>query len=198
MDYIEEINRRDEILSLAHIGKKITVEDRLWLATHRAFNRRLGYPYLTKDIITLSPKTNYRIRIQVESLTYPMQILPIVDVPGGKGKILTDCSLTDYKGNVKIGKPVKMLVALVDLNHTKTEFCYQSDVGLLGVSYECTYYDDKQHLTIRSSSNTGNTAYAMLREDVSNNKILYRCKSPLSDSFDSFVFSIQWELFANG
>ena len=197
MDYIEEMKRRDEILSLAHSGKKITAEDRLWLVTHRAFNRKLGYPYLTKDIIDLSPKMSYRIRIQVESLTYPMRILPIVDVPGGKGKILTDCPLTDHKGNVKISKPVKMLGALVDLNHIKTEFLYQSDIGLLGVSYECTYYDEKQHLMIRSSSNTGDTAYAMLREDVSDNKILYRCKSPVGDSFDSLVFSIQWEFEAD-
>ena len=35
-----------------------------------------------------------------------------------------------------------MLGLLVNLNHDKAEFAYQSNLGLLGVSYECDYFDN--------------------------------------------------------
>ncbi len=193
MNYNEEIEHRNTIMSRIRNGEKVTSEDRLWLATHRIYNRVLGYPYLNADIIHLDPNVNYHICIKVESLTYPSRILPVITVPGGKGTIVANNVLYDYTNTVTSKKGVKMLGVLVDLNHNKTKITYQSTLGLLGVSFECEYYDDKQHLTIRKNSNVGDPNFAMLGEVLTKNKILYRCKTPDKNNFESFVFSIQWE-----
>lgn len=196
MNYEEEISYRNKILSRVRNGEKITSEDRLWLVTHRIINRTLGYPYLNTDIIHLRPEVNYCIRVKVESLTYPGRILPVITVPGGKGKIVANTLLADHRGDVTSKKTVKMLGLLVDLNHNETEFSYRSNLGLLGVSYECDYFDDKQHIMLRKNSCVGDPNFAMLSEVLADNKILYRCKAPTNSSFESFVFSIEWEAAA--
>ena len=193
MNYEEEINCRNNIMSRVRHGEKITSEDRLWLVTHRIINPTLGYPYLNTDIIHLHPKVTYIIRVTIENLTYPGRIIPVITVPGGKGKIVANTLLTDYNGNVSSKKPVKMLGLLVNLNHNEAEFAYQSNLGLLGVSYECDYFDNEQHIMIRKNSCVGDPDFAMLGEVLSDNKILYRCKAPTNDSFESFAFSIEWE-----
>lgn len=192
MHYDEEIRHRNTILSRARNGERVTAEDRLWLATHRIFNRTLGYPYLNTDIIHLRPEVNYCIRIKVESLTYPGRVLPVITVPGGKGKIIANTLLTDHKGGVASRKSVKMLGILVDLNHNETEIIYCSNLGLLGVSFECEYFDNKQHIMLRKDSCVGDPNFAMLSEVLADNKIRYRCKTPENDGFESFVFSIEW------
>lgn len=193
MNYEEEVSYRNKILSRARNGERITSEERLWLATHRIINQALGYPYLNTDIIHLRPKTDYFIRVKVENLIYPRRIIPVITVPGGKGKIVTDTLLTDHSGNISSKKSIKMLGLLVDLNHNETELFYQSNLGLLEISYECDYFDDKQHIMLRKNSCVGDPKFAMLSEDLANNKKLYRCKPPTKDSFECFIFSIEWE-----
>lgn len=193
MNHEEEMSYRNKILSRIRNGEKIAVEDRLWLVTHRIINRTLGYPYINTDIIHLHPKVNYLIRVKVESLTYPGRIIPVVTVPGGQGSIVANTLLTEHSGNITSKKAVKMLGLLVDLNHNETEISYQSDLGILGVSYECDYFDDKQHIMLRKNSCVGDPNFAMLSEVLADNKLLYRCKAPTNDSFDCFVFSIEWE-----
>ena len=193
MNYEEEIRYRKKILSKVRNGEKITPEDRLWGATHRIYNRYLGYPYLNTDIIQLLPKTNYCVRVKIESLTYPGRVLPVITVPGGKGRIITSYPLTGPKGNVQPGKPIKMLGVLIDLHHKEAEFTYQSDLGLLGVSFECEYFDHKQHLMIRKNSNAGDPNYAMRKEVLTENNVRYWCKTPDADSFEGFVFTLEWQ-----
>jgi len=192
MNHEEETNYRNKILLRVRNGEKITPQDRLWLATHQIINRAFGYPYLNTDIIQLHPKVKYIIRVKIESLKYPGRIIPVVTVPGGKGEIVINTPLADYNGNTVPKKAVKMLGLLVDLNHKEIEFTYQSSLGLLGISYECDYFDSKQHIMIRKNSGVGDPSFAILREVLSDNKILYRCKAPSNDSFDSFAFSIEW------
>lgn len=192
MNYEEEMRYRKELLSRVRDGKKITPNDRLWLQTHKVINRLLGYPYLNTDIICLQPKVNYLVRVKIETLAYSNRIIPVITVPGGKGKIIPYWLLLDGK-KVETKKPVKMLGLILDLSHNQAEITYQSDLGLLGVSYECDYFDDKQHLMIRQDSNTGNATFAMLSEVLADNKILYRCKVPDTNNFESFAFSIEWE-----
>ena len=193
MDYEKEICYREEILARVSKGEKITSGDRLWLVTHRIINRTLGYPYLNTDILHLCPNVNYSIRVKLEKLTYPCRIIPCVTVPGGKGKIVSNSLLTDFNGNKTPKKNTKMLGLLLDSNHRESEFVYQSTLGLLGTSYECDYFDDKLHVMTRMNSCAGTPNFAMLTEVLAENRILYRCKSPISDDFESFVFSIEWK-----
>lgn len=192
MNYEEEIHYRNEIMTRVYRGERATAEETLWLATHKLFNWQLGYPYLNADIVQLKAKENYRIKIEIEYLSCANRIIPVITVPGGKGKIITDFQISDYNGNVTTGRPVRMLGVTVSQSHSQTEICYQSDLGLLGISYQCDYFDNKHNLLIRKDSITGDPSFAMIREVLSDNKMLYRCKLPTSDSFDSLVFSIQW------
>lgn len=192
MNHEEEINYRNKILFRVRNGDKISAEDRVWLATHRLYNRLMGYPYLNTDIIQLLPKVNYRVKIKVETLSYQKRILPVIAIPGGKGGIYTNFALVDYNGNISKGKPVKMLGVLIDSEHDESEIAVCSHLGLLSVSFECEYFDEKQHLTIRKCSNVGDPNFAMIRETISENKIRYRCKIPGNITFDSYVFTIEW------
>lgn len=161
----------------------------MWLATHRVFNRKLGYPYLNTDIINLNAKEVYLLRVKVESKTYSDQIIPVIAVPCGKGRILAT-NVFDRLGNLSPEKSIKMLGLLSDFK----EVTYRSELGLLGVSYECDYFDDKQNIKIRKDSCIGDYNFAMTCEILSDNKRLYRCKSPISDDFECLVFSLEWEL----
>jgi hypothetical protein len=193
MTYEQEISYRDQILGKASRGEKITTEDRLWLATHRIYNRIKGYPYLNEDIIQISPKTIYHIHVRLEKCTYAGRILPVFVVPSGKGEIIYKKSVCDLKGNVFQEKPVKMLGLFISSQDSKKELTYCSDLGMLGVMFECEYYDEKHKRMIRSTSGSAHH-YAMLSERIAENKIRYRCKPPTTDDFDSYVFSVEWEL----
>lgn len=194
MNYTEEIIYREKILSKARKGEKITVEDRFWLATHRSINRNMGYPYLNTDIISFKSNMNYLISIKVEKLEYPYRIIPVVTAPDGKGKIIPiDMTVKDYNGKITNKKAVEVLGLLVDSNRIERKFFYQSSLGLLGISYQCDYFNEKQHIMVRGNSDTGIPNLAMIRENMSDNKIVYSCKSPNDDSFEALVFSIKWE-----
>ncbi len=194
MNYEEEIEYRRELLSIVRNGGKLLPEERLWLATHRIINRMLGYPYINTDIVQLQPNVNYVVCVKVEKLTYSDRIIPVITVPGGKGTIVTNGYLADYNGNAVSKKMVKMLGVLVDAKHNEVEFAYQSNLGLIGISYECDYFDERQKLIIRKNSCVGDPGYAMLSESLANNKIRYRCKNPVNDSFEEFVFTLEYNI----
>lgn len=189
----EEISYREHILSKGSRGETITAEDRLWLATHRIYNRIKGYPYLNTDIIKISPKKIYDIRISLEKCTYAGRILPIFTVPAGKGKIIYKEPIQNMKGNVLSAKPVKMLGLLIDSQRPKTEFFYCSDLGMLEIRFEFEYYDEQQKLMIRKTSASAHHC-AMLSECLAENKMRYRCKPTVTEDFDSLVFSVEWDL----
>lgn len=192
MNYDEETIYRNEILSRARSGKKLIPEEQLWLASHRIINQNLGYPYLNKDIVQLEPNTVYSVHVNVEHLAYTDRIVPVITVPAGKGVIITEGNLVDHNQKTTFKKSVKMLGILINSEHSGMDFYYQSNLGLLGVSYECDFYDELQRLKIRKNSGSPSLDFAMLREDLSKNKIVYRCKNPTNDDFDSLVFSLEW------
>lgn len=193
MTYEQEISYREEILSKGSRGEKITAEDRLWLATHRIYNRIKGYPYLNADIIQLSPKTMYDIHLRLEKCTYAGRILPVFTVPGGKGKIICKRPVCDLKDDVFFEKPVKMMGLFINHQNPEMEFTYYSDLGMIDIRFECEYYDENQKLTVRRISGNAHH-YAMLSERLAENKMRYRCKPPGTNDFDSFVFSVEWEV----
>jgi len=192
--YEEEMIQRDKILLKARNGERLTKDERLWLTTHMVPNRKMGFPYINSDIMRLDSSCNYCVRVKLENLMYPGRIIPVISVPGGKGKIALDRPVVDYNGNISSGKPIKMLGVLLDGDCKESIFTYQSSLGLLGVAYECDFYDDMQNIMIRKNSCTGDPRFAMLSEVLSENKMLYKCKLPTCDSFDSFIFSIEWDI----
>lgn len=194
MNYVDEINHRNNILKQVREGQKISPQDRLWLSTHRIYNRLLGHPYLNTDMINLQPNKDYNVIVRIEKLVYTRRIIPVITVPGGKGSIVTNARLTRLDGNPPSKKGVKMLGLLLDSQKRETEFTYRSALGIMGVSYECDYFDDKQEIIIRKDSSVGDPYFAMLSENIDNNKKMYRCKIPMREDFEQFSFSVEWRL----
>lgn len=196
MNHLEEIEYRNTLMSRVYRHEKLSSQDRLWLKTHPVYHWSLGYPYLKADILSLEAKQTYRLHIEVENLTYENQIIPIISVPTGKGAIHTNFLTKDFYGNDKTGQPVKILGVTVNKDHRSTDIYYRSDIGLLMVTYACNYYDEKHQMLLSDTSDSGSARLAMLKEFKSENVVLYRCKSPLRDNFDSLVFTITWEPLA--
>ena len=192
MNYIEEINYRNQLLQRKINGGKISPEEKLWLETHPVYNQILGFPYLNRDIIQLKANGYYRVRIGVESRLVSERIHPIISVPGKKGSILVKNELFDCYGNKVAIRPVKVLGVLYNQDSTNAEFIYRSKLGLLEISYQCEFFDERMRCIRRESSNTGNTMFAMLREKIADNKLRYRCKFPNNQDYNSYVFFVEW------
>lgn len=192
MNYQEEIQYRDEILQRAYKGIKPTPEERIWCSTHSAFNWKLGYPYYVTAVEKLGSCEWHILTVEVESVHHEGRILPVIGVPAGKGKIIADFEVRDFSGKKSIGKPIKLLgIEMSEGKSTSLKYC--SDYGLFFAEYECSYYDEKMRLNKTEISDTSNALFAMTREALSDNKVRYRCKSPLSDKFDAMVFTVEWK-----
>ena len=193
MNHYDEIEYRNMLMTRIYKGERLSPNERLWLRTHPIYHWQMGYPYLKVDIIPLKAKQAYRFHIAVEKLTYEKRIIPIISVPTGKGSIQTDFAIKDFYGIDKPEKQTKVLGIMINKEHRETSFHYRSDIGLVMISYECDYYDEKHQMLLSDTSDSGSSRLAMLKEAISESKVLYRCKSPISDSFDSLVFSVTWE-----
>lgn len=191
-DYDQEMEIREKMISRVQNGEKLTSEERLWLATHKIINRSLGHPFLNTDIIHLKSNTEYSLCIQVERCTYADRIIPVITVPAGKGWIAANSLFDINRCEVPSNKRVKMLGVLIDRENDNTEISYQSELGLIEVSYECDYYDEHHRMMIRKCSNIGTSDFAMICERIDENKMIYYCKTPVNEDFSSFVFSIKW------
>lgn len=190
-NYEYEIRYREMLLQKVRNNSKITSDERIWLVTHPVYNQQLGFPFFNVAIENLEPNKWYLVRVKLESTAYDDRIIPIIGVPAGKGKIIADFELRDVRGNVSLGKPVKMLGFELEQHHM-SEVKYLSVLGLLSVEYECDYFDEKQNLYKRQASSTGDPSFAMKKEIINNHLVKYRCKSPIGNSFDAMVFTIEW------
>jgi len=191
--YMDEIKQREQILDKVYNGKRITADERVWLITHSVYNRRLDFLAYNVAVEHLEAKKWYALKIKVESILYDERIIPIINVPASKGQIVTDLDLTDIDGKSVSTHSVKMLGLEWDDGHREFEVEYYSALGLLSVQYECDYFDSKQNLHMRKSSSTGDPDFAIIRQVVDDHKVRYCCKSPLNDTFDAMVFTIEWE-----
>jgi len=183
----EELKTREQIMN----KDKITKEDRLWLITHSLYNWKLGYPYYNDVIENIEPSKWYKLKMIVEAINYDNYLRYALHIHDKEGKIIGDGIITDINGNVTKKKFVKMLVFDVNPNETNEVYIYSS-IGALSIVYGCDYYDPLVKLHKRELSSTGNALFAMIREEIKDNKVRYRCKSPLSDSFDALVFTAEW------
>lgn len=185
--YEEEIRIREQIMNKDKIAK----EDRLWLITHSVYNWKLGYPYYNVVIENIELRKWYKLKMIVESINYDNYLRYALHIRDKEGKIIGDGIITDINGNVTKKKFVKMLVFDANLNETNEVYIYSS-IGALSIVYGCDYYDPLVKLHKRELSSTWNPNFAMVREEIKDNKVRYRCKSPLSDSFDALVFTVEW------
>lgn len=188
MKYRDEILYRKEVIGKVHNGEKLSKQEREWLVTHKVYNEILGYPFLSVDILEIEKKCS--INIKVEECNHNSRIAPVFGIPLGKGEIVACFDTFDRKGE-KNTKPIKMLSLDVE---TKKEFnieCHSSS-GLLTIFYQCDYYDDKMKMYKRESSYGANLSFAMIEEKICDNKYRFRCKSPLSDTFDALIFVVEW------
>ena len=183
----EELKTREQIMN----KDKITKEDRLWLITHSLYNWKLGYPYYNDVIENIEPSKWYKLKMIVEAINYDNYLRYALHIHDKEGKIIGDGIITDINGNVTKKKFVKMLVFDVNPNETNEVYIYSS-IGALSIVYGCDYYDPLVKLHKRELSSTWNPNFAMIREEIEDNKVRYRCKSPLSDSFDALVFTAEW------
>lgn len=190
--YKLEVEQRKNLLQKARDSVKLTKEERIWLSTHALYNRQLGFPFFNTAIENLEKNKSHLLKITIDSVSYKDRIVPIIAVPAGQGQIITNGEVIDLKGNKWLNKPVKML-GLESEKSVQFEVQYISQLGLLEVGYECDYFDNKSNLNMRQSSSTGDPDFAMVRHQVSDNKVQYCCKSPLTNSFDALIFSIEWE-----
>ena len=163
-NYEYEIRYREMLLQKVRNNSKITSDERIWLVTHPVYNQPLGFPFFNVAIENLEPNKWYLVRVKLESTV---------------------------RGNVSLGKPVKMLGFELE-QHQMSEVKYLSVLGLLSVEYECDYFDEKQNLYKRQASSTGDPSFAMKKEIINNHLVKYRCKSPIGNSFDAMVFTIEW------
>lgn len=188
-----EIEQREQILNKVRDKIKISPDERMWLMTHSVYNERWGLDCFNIVVEQIDPNKWFLLKIKVESVMYEKRIIPIISaVPASKGKIVTDLDLYDYNGNLTSKKYVKMLGLELNNDSDEYEVKYFSDLGILSVAYECDYFDVRQNIIKRESSSTRNTDFAIKRQVVDDHTIKYYCKSPIAQSFDSLVFSIQW------
>lgn len=188
MKYRDEILYRKKIFDKVYNGEKLSKQEREWLVTHKVYNEILGYPFLCVDVLEIEKKCS--INIKLEECNHTNRIAPVLGVPLGKGKLMTDFDTFDRKGE-KTSKPIKMLSLEFGEKKAFDIECYSS-LGLLTVLYQCDYYDDKMKIFKRESSSGANLSFAMIEEKIGDNKYRFRCKSPVEDNFDALVFVIEF------
>lgn len=187
----EEIAYRDSIMKKAYNKQKITPEERIWLITHPLYHLTLGAPFLSEDILKVSPNVLYTVKIKQELVMCENMPVPIIGVPPHKKGYIHMNSLE---------KPVKILGLIFDGISEPIEVKLKTPDGFVSIGYEYTYYDELQHITVCQKSNS-HLGFAMKKEILSDNKILYHCKLPNdkeSNCFEKYVFSIEFNQNLSG
>jgi len=169
-------------------GKQEYVE---WLNTHSIYHYDLGSPFYLNVIETLEKKQWYSLKIEIESLNYKDSISPVISIPFGEGQIVAPFEVRNRYGKKSSRKPIKMLVFEKELSKS-TSVKFQAELGLLSVQYYCSHYDPTVKLQRLSLSSHEHTTFAIRREPINDHAVRYFCKSPVSDSFDALVFTIEW------
>lgn len=190
----EQIEYRKVIMEKVYAGKKITKEERLWLVTHSVYNHLFGYPFLKMDVIKLNANQLYVIKLQVEKKKHNDNASMIIGAAGGNGKVITDWELINFYGENVNRKDTEILQVTVDSDVSEYTVTFISGLGLLCVEYGCEYYDEKMKVKKMETSFSGSARFSMTKEIVSDNKVRYSCKDPVSDSYEALVFTVEWTL----
>lgn len=100
MEIHEAIVYRKNLINKAIEGRKLTENEREWLASNPIYNDSLGYPYLCLDVLRVSPRTEYLLHIKLLS-----------DLKGN-----TEFQLLEFHGGKDLFKLLVLLVILTGEN----------------------------------------------------------------------------------
>ena len=205
MDFIENIEYRQELNKKVAAGKKLTPSEKEWCKTNPVYNGKYTEPCYQRDIIQLSPNSSYNIKVTLEyspndniffeivdvCSPNPEVTIPTIGIPWGRGEI--KAHIIDQNPEEKTSKKVKFLGVLISKLRPTSSFVLNSEHGYMSIEYKHQYFKEKMKLYTRESS-VLNFAYGMKKELVSDNKVRYTCKNPLADHgvFDDLIFSVEW------
>lgn len=127
---------------------------------------RWGYfPHYNQFVENIDKNVWYKVKIIVESINYNKKIYYSIKLKDDNKDLLFDANL----------EPENEL----DLN---------SKTGEILVEYGC----ESEEANKVELSSVMDTNFSMLREKVDKNKYRYRCKNPLSETYDALVFTIDF------
>ena len=163
------------------------------MVTHPVYNNHFEGDAFNVVIERIEPNEWYLIKIKIKTKDYNRRIIPIIGVPAGKGRIITDLKLYDSDSKPRRKKEVKMLGFETDTSCTEYTIRYMSNLGLLEVKYECDYFDSLQNIVKREASSTGNYDFAIKKKLIDEQTIEYYCKSPTKEDFNALIFTLHIE-----
>ena len=192
MNYKDNINYRHFLEQKVFEKKKLTDEDKWWLESNPRFNGKFDFPCYQRDILKIPENVETQVTISLSIHNDKAKIYhPVISVIG-KGSIKVNGQLLDFNREIVNCNKTKILILLLE-EKNPISVSVVSKSGLLGIAYQCEYYDERTRLHTSEISDGANLSYGMKRCDVSNNEFVYYCKNPSvsDDSFDSYVFSIK-------
>lgn len=170
---------------------KLTLDEKKWLATHPMYNEILGCSILRADCISMNPKIPYFITVKLESCHTLSRITPTISVPLRKGYMKVSGSVYNIdRVAVPPNEKIYILSTCNSEDHPTSQVEYYSDLGCLEVSYDCEVTDHRGFKYWGSSKMI--RGLGMQKEQISASKVLYRCNDITHQTFDSYVFSVEW------
>ena len=183
------IAHRNRILHRRRSGIKLNNEEKLWLATTPAYNDILNYSLLSQDIIDIEANKKYHINVRLLSSTTRNEITPTFSIPLKKGNIIYNGLLEDLYGHISKDKRIYILSTNNSVSHPDCEFDIISYLGKLAISLNCVMYDHRG-ISYLGSSNMHKIGF--LRNEISENKIVYSCCDLDSTIPDKYSFLVEW------
>ena len=198
MDFKKNIEYRRTLNQKVFEGEKLTDAEKQWLKSNPMFNESFEFPCYQRDAIGIPVNFKTKVIITVLGQGDKTKVYrPFIFVIG-KGAIEVQGELLNFLGEKVNYKETRMLIPLLDENRTSTCLTVSSKDGLIGIAYQCEYFDERMQIQTREISDGAKITYAMKKEVVSKNEFIYNCKNPAikneeSTQFDSFVFSVKIE-----
>ena len=187
----EEVAYSKEISKKVHY-REATNEERLWFRTHAEYSEYFEYPAITKDVISLLPNKKYKITVEFVSSCCSAEITPTLFVAAGSGYILPDEKVEDMFGHVYPARKCKAVSTLTCKEHPSCSFEFSSKLGKMAIVYEYDDTDFRGARFLRASNVT--PKLAMLKTEISENKVQYSCVEPGNTDLGGYVFSVEWTL----
>ena len=193
MDKAEVKARRDELLSAAIRGIKLSKEEREYMLTTPAYIQLEPTPSYYFDIIDLQPDVMYKITVRRTTLFHTENFYPSIDIPTGEGFIQVDADLRDCRGKLKKDHRTKALGLLPNPHRKEWEFLLKSQIGKMRIRYHCCAMMPLMGRYYMADSLSGDSRLAMSKKILAQNKVKYFCKDAGSQRPKAYHFSVEWK-----
>lgn len=187
----ELVEYSKEIYKKVH-WRVATKEEREWFRTHAEYSEDFEYPAITKDVIDLLPNKKYIITVEFVSSCCSFEITPTLFVAAGSGYILPDGEVEDIFGRVYPARKCKSISTFSCKEHPSCTFEFFSKSGKIAIVYQYNDTDFRGARFLRASNVT--PKLAMLKTEISENKVQYSCVEPGSSEFDKYIFTVEWNM----